>query len=87
LDTITWAMIKAEVGWGNSGSKGVHTFTETRRSWKRYIASIIVRCTPGNGIRPGQEPGVDKDQQAGCRDLINIISFLLYCYQYFDDLY
>jgi len=77
LDTVTWAMIKAEVVCGNSGSTGVRTFTETRRSWKSYFASIIVRCTPGKGIRGGQEPGVDRDQQARRRDLINIISFYL----------
>jgi len=69
-------MIKAEVVWKNSGSNGVRIFTDTRRSWKRYFASMIVRCTPGKGIRGGQEPGVDRDQQARRRDLINIISYL-----------
>jgi len=89
LDAITWAMIKAEVVCGNSGSNGVRTFTETRRSWERYFASMIVRCTLGKGIRGGQEPGVDRDKQARRRDLINIISYsiLLYRYQYFDNLY
>ena len=77
LDAITWAMIKAEVVCENSGSNGVRTFTETRRRWKRYFASMIVRCTMGKGIRSGQEPGVDRDQQAGRRDLINIRSFYL----------
>jgi len=37
---------------------------------------MIVRCTPGKGIRSGQEPGVDRDQQARRRDLINIICYL-----------
>jgi len=37
---------------------------------------MIVRCTPGKGKRSGQEPGVDRDQQARRRDLINIISYL-----------
>jgi len=89
LDAITWTMIKAEVVCENSGSNGVRTFTDTWRSWKRYFASMIVRCTPGKGIRGGQEPGVDRDQEARRRDLINIISdsTLLYRYQYFDDLY
>jgi len=41
-----------------------------------YFASMIVRCTLGKGIRSGQEPGVDRDQQARRRDLINIISYL-----------
>jgi len=64
LEAITWAMIKAKVVCEKSGSNGVRTFTETRRSWKRYFASMIVRCTLGMGIRSGQEPGVDRDQQA-----------------------
>ena len=38
---------------------------------------MIDRCTPGKGIRGGQEPGVDRDQPARRRDLINIISFYL----------
>ena len=76
MDAITWAMIKAEVVCGNSGSNGVRTFTETRRSWEKYFASMIVRCTLGKGIRGGQDPGVDRDQQARRRDLINIISYL-----------
>jgi len=70
-------MIKAEVVCGNSGSKGVRTFTETRRSWKRYFASMIVRSTPGKAIRGGQEPGVHSDQQGLRRDYINITSFYL----------
>jgi len=36
---------------------------------------MIDRCTAGKGIRGGQEPGVDRDQQARRRDLINIISY------------
>jgi len=76
LDAITWAMIKADVVCGNSGSNGVRTFTETRTSRKRDFASMIVRCTPGKGIRGGQEPGVDKDQQVRRSDLINIISYI-----------
>jgi len=40
---------------------------------------MIVRCTPGKGIRSGQEPGVDRDQQARRRDLINIITYLHFC--------
>jgi len=35
-----------------------------------------VRCTLGKGIRSGQKPGVDRDQQARRRDLINIVSYL-----------
>ena len=50
---------------------------ETRRSWEKYFASMIVRCTLGKGRRGGQEPGVHRDQQALRRDLINIISFIL----------
>jgi len=76
LDAITWAMIKAEVVSENLGSNGVRTFTETKRIWKKYFASMIVRCTLGKGIRSGQDPGVDRDQQAQRRDLINIISYL-----------
>jgi len=38
---------------------------------------MIDRSTPGKDIRGGQEPGVDRDQQARRRDLINIISFYL----------
>jgi len=38
---------------------------------------MIVRCIPGKGIRGGQERGVDRDQQARRRDLINIISFII----------
>ena len=76
MDAITWAMIKAEVVCGNTGSNGVRTFTETRRSWEKYFASMIVRCTLGKGIRGGQEPRVDRDQQTRRRDLINIISYL-----------
>ena len=76
MDAITWAMIKAEVVCENSGSNGVPTFTDTRRSGKRYFASMIVRCTPGKGIRGRQEPGVDREEQARRRDLINIISYL-----------
>jgi len=56
LDAITRAMIKAKVVCENSGSNGVRTFTDTRRSWKRDFASMIVRCIPGKGIRGGQEP-------------------------------
>ena len=37
---------------------------------------MIVRCTPGKGIRGGQEQGVDREKQARRRDLINIISYL-----------
>jgi len=37
---------------------------------------MIVRCTPGKGIRGGQEPGVGRDQQAQRRDLINVMSHL-----------
>jgi len=37
---------------------------------------MIVRCTPGKGIRSGQDPGVDRDPQARRRDLIDIISYL-----------
>ena len=76
MDAITWAMIKAKVVYENSGSNGVRTFTETRRSWKRYFASMIVTRTPGKSIRGGQEPEVDREQQARRRDLINIISYL-----------
>jgi len=36
---------------------------------------MIDRCTQGKGIRGGQEPRVDRDQQARRRDLINIISY------------
>ena len=70
-------MIKAKVVCENSRSNSVRTFTETRRSWKRYFASMIARCTPGKGTRGGQESGVDRDQQAWRKDLINIISFCL----------
>ena len=37
---------------------------------------MIVRCTLGKGIRGGQEPAVDRDQQEQRRDLINIVSYL-----------
>jgi len=69
-------MITAKVVCENSGSNSVRTLTETRRSWKRYFASMLVRCTLGKGIRGRQEPGVDRDKQARRRDLINIISYL-----------
>jgi len=69
-------MIKAEVQCGNSGSNGVRTFTETRTSKKKYFTHMIVRSTRGKGISGRHEPGVDRDQQARRRDLINIISYL-----------
>jgi len=77
LDAITWAKIKAKVVSEKSGSNSVRTFTETRRSWKRFFPRMIDRCTQGTGKRSRQEPGVDIGQQARRRDLINIISFYL----------
>ena len=77
MDAMTRAKIKAEVVCEKSGSNRIRTFTEAMRSWKRCFPDMIDICTRGTGIRSGHEPGVDRDQQAQRRDLINIISCIL----------